>query len=62
MDAVHWRTAAAAIDAEYTGPGDDRIVRYAAAYLRRRADEAERAEARPPVVNYTIVDEIEADA
>lgn len=41
VDPVQWRAAADAIDAAFTGPRLDRQARYAAAYLRRRADEAE---------------------
>ncbi|MGW0681794.1 hypothetical protein ACWD2L_00330 [Streptomyces sp. NPDC002754] len=54
VDPAQWRAAADAIDAEYTGPGIDVEVRYAAAYLRRQADQAAQDQARPPNVNYVV--------
>lgn len=54
VDAAQWRAAADAIEAAFTGPDRDRQARYAAAYLRRRADMQQVAEARPPIVNYVV--------
>ncbi|MFD8611057.1 hypothetical protein [Streptomyces sp. NPDC059631] len=42
-----YRDAADDIDAEYTGPGADRAARYAAAFLRRRADQIQPAAEEP---------------
>lgn len=45
-DAV-FREGAEAIDATFTGPGDDRYVRFGADLLRRMADEAQQARKAP---------------
>lgn len=42
-----YRDAADDIDAEYPGPGVDRAARYAAEFLRRRADEIHPATQEP---------------